>query len=97
MSDSVNMLKQLKIGLKQLGTAKKALDQLSGELINKLPEDKRKEASKLFQKAKTGKMDVNEFLSFAGNMNKKDEQKIKEGAERVDGKKKEVVKNTSNG
>lgn len=93
MSDAIKMLKQLKTGLKQLKTARIALDHLSGELISKLPEGKREEASKLLIKAKRGNMDVSEFMVFAGNMRKDDKEEIKNGAKRVDEKKNNVEGN----
>ena len=86
------MLKQLRVGLKGLDTAQKALGQITNQLIDKLPEDKRKEANALISKAKKGEVDVGELMNFAGSIREVDKEDLKKNVQRVKKKKKEVSK-----
>lgn len=83
MSNLDSMLKQLRTGLREMDKAKAVQDQLVGELISKLPEDKRKEANLLLSKARKGKANINEIMNFAGNMRKEDKEDLKKSVEKV--------------
>ena len=84
------MLKRLRVALKQLDIAKKAQKQMSVQLIDSLPEDKRSEASELFSKAKKGQVDISELMAFAGNISAKDKEELKKNVEKVNDKAEEV-------
>lgn len=90
------MVKRLKDSLKSLKIAKEAQNQMANELIDQLPEDKKKEAVALISKAKKGKMDMGELMNFSQgvrDINKKEfDRVVKEGMDRANNKKEEVSK-----
>lgn len=90
MTEIDNILKQLQPVLKQFEISKKALDQISVDLIRKLPSDKRAGANAIMRRARKGKVDVNEIINFAGNMRKEDEESLKKSVEMVHKKEEEV-------
>ena len=89
-----SMLKQLKTGLKSLKTAEAALDQMTNQMIEQLPGDKKKEASTLISNAKKGKVDVGQMMKFADGVRDIDKEKFQEavekGIEKVEQKKKDI-------
>lgn len=61
-------LNQLSKSLIELEKARKIHAKVLNEAISKLPEDKRQSAKSLFQKAKKGKISIEEIMSFAGKI-----------------------------
>lgn len=71
-----DMLKQLESSIIELDKAEKIQEQLMSTAISHLPESKRHSALLLFEKAKTGKLGINEIMSFAGKIPDKDKKDI---------------------
>lgn len=95
MSNS-DMLKTLRTSLKSLEEAKKIQDNLVNELIEHLPDDKKKEAVALINKARKGKVDASQMMNFAKgvrDINKEEfEKKVKEAIDNINKKKSSVKK-----
>lgn len=85
------MLKQLRTSLKQLEKAKKIQDKILGEQIAKLPEDKRKQANDLLNKARKGNINLGEMMAFTSGIRDIDKEEIEKSVERANEKKKEVT------
>lgn len=82
---NLDMLKRLKVGLKQLSIAQKAQGDMTNQLIAELPEDKKKEANALLIDARKGNMDVAKFMNFSSNLRDTDKQEFdKNVAESMD-------------
>ena len=71
-----DMLKQLETSLIELNKAEKIQHQLMSTAISQLPKDKMQSAVSLFEKAKKGKLGINEIMSFAGKIPEKDKKDI---------------------
>lgn len=80
---NAEMLKQLKTSLKALDTAKKAQYKMVGDLIGKLPDDKKKQANDLIKKARKGTVDMSELMAFAIDIRKADQEDLKKSVKRV--------------
>ena len=91
---NIEMLKRLKVGLRQLNIAKKAQDNMADQLIGELPKDKMKEANALLNEARKGKMDISKFMSFASDLRDSDRQEfdknVEESMDRINTKKEEI-------
>ena len=70
------MLKQLEKSLIELEKTNKIQDQLMSTVISQLPKDKKHSLLLLFEKAKKGKIGINEILNFAGKIPDKDKKDI---------------------
>ena len=97
---NVDMLRRLKVGLKQLKIAEKAQGDMASQLIAELPEDKKKEANELWNEAKKGKMDVAKFMNFSSGLRDSDKKEfdknVEEAFDRINTKKaKNEAKKTS--
>ncbi len=92
MNGHKDMLRQLKVSLKEVEKARKIQKTMLNNMIAQLPEDKRKQATKLFKLAEQGKhININEMMDFTGKMSTSDEEKIKGSVQRVNDKKDEVT------
>lgn len=99
MNISSDMLKTLRTSLKSLKEAQKIQDNLVNELVEYLPENKKKEAVALINKARKGKVDASEMMNFAKgvrDINKEEfEKNVKDAISNIDKKKKEVKKSSA--
>lgn len=71
-----DMLKQLETSMIELEKAEKIQSQLMNTAISRMPESKKRHALLLFEKAKKGKVGINEIMNFAGNIPDKDKKDI---------------------
>lgn len=94
--DNAEMLKRLEVGLQQLKIARDMQEDMTNELIGKLPDDKKTEAINLLIKAKKGTLDLSELKNFASNLDdtkKKEFDKAAEDAfERIKKKNEDLAK-----
>ena len=94
-----SMLRQLRAGLKSLKVAEAAQNQMVDQMIEALPEDKKKEAIRLINQAKKGKVDVGEMMNFASDVRDLDKKKFQEtvekAVEKIEQKKKDAAKKKS--
>ena len=86
------MLEQLSSGLKEMDKANKILDQVTSELVSELPEHKRAEASSLLSRAKKGKIDISELMTFAKDIKQEEKEGMKKSAEKVVSKAESIKK-----
>lgn len=88
------ILKQLKTSLKGLKTAEAALDQMTNQMIEQLPDDKKAEAVKLISNARKGKVNVGQMMKFADGVRDIDKDKfqeaVEESMEKIEKKKKDM-------
>lgn len=70
------MLIQLKTSLVELDKAKKIQGQLLNQMINKLPGEKKRAALTLLNKAKKGRVSMDEILDFTGEISDKDKKEM---------------------
>ena len=96
MTDTKKMMKQLQTGLKELKKAQGIQEKLTNDLISNLPEDIRKEAIILLNKAKKGKANISEVMDFAKKNSKGNNADLNDAAERAR-KKEEDLKDNSDG
>lgn len=93
MSDStMEMLKQLKSSLKELDRVKKIHSKILDDHIGKLPDDKKKQAIDLVNKARKGKLDLGDMMAFTSDLKPAEKQKVKKTVKRANTKKKEVTR-----
>ena len=85
------MLKQLQSSIKELHKARKIMDKIVDENIAKLPEDKRKQATDLLNKARKGKhINMSEMMAFTSGIRDIDKDEIKKSVKRANDKKTQV-------
>ena len=85
------MIKQLHSSVKELDKAKKILNQIVNENIAKLPDDKRKQATDLLNKARKGKhINMSEMMAFTSGIRDIDKDEIKKSVKRANDKKTQV-------
>lgn len=96
---NATMLKQLRTSLRSLNAAQATQKKMVDQLIEALPDDKKKEAIRLINKARKGKVDVGEMMTFASGVRDIDENKLRKdtekGVEQVAKKKKDVKASTT--
>ena len=95
MNDSnARMLKLLKTSLEGLRDAQGVQEQLTNQLIEQLPEDKKAEAVALISKAKKGNVSATDIVNFASGVKDIDQEELakvaKEGEEKIEKKKQDT-------
>lgn len=86
------MMQQLKGSVKQLEKSKKIVASALDDMIAQLPDDKKKQAIRLFKNAQKGQyVNPNEMMAFAGKMSATDEKQVKDAVDRVNDKRDEVT------
>ena len=78
-----DMLTQLQSSLVELDKAKKIHKHVLNNMISQLPKDKKRSALSLLEKAKKGKVSIDEILSFTGNISEKDKKDIEENIKKA--------------
>ncbi len=85
------MLKQLKSSMKELHKARKIMDRIVDENIAQLPDDKKKQANDLLNKARKGQyINLDEMMAFTKGVRSVDKDEIKKSVKRANRKGKEV-------
>ena len=86
------MLKQLHSSIKELHKVRKIMDKVVDENIAQLPEDKRKQAINLLNKARKGKhINLSEMMAFTKGVRSIDKEEIKKSVKRANNKESEVT------
>lgn len=96
MSDSnARMLKLLQTSLKGLKDAQNVQEQLTNQLIEQLPEDKKAEAVALINKAKKGNVSATDIMNFASGVKDIDQEELEKVAQEGEGKIEKKKEDTS--
>jgi len=90
------MLRILDDSLKQLKPLVKMQEQITGELISQLPDDKKIEAMSLLGEAKKGKLDMQKLVEFGRTLkdvqNKDFEEKMEKAVDKINKKRAQMSK-----